>query len=431
MKSDFFRRDVARMRGSCARLVAATLLTIVSFAGVSAELPEVASGAAEGWAVSGFGTLGLAYHTERDTQFRRSFDQGEGARAGRLDAGVDSLFGLQLNRRLGEDWSAMVQVVARKDAVGDWAPKLSWGFVKYVPDNWMEIRVGRLTTDIYLDGDSRHIGYAYAGVRPIPDIYGRLAFDTFDGVDASFFSPLGSGMLKFKLYGGRTRGESYVHDHVYRFDHGRTLGSTLEWLSPEWTLRLAWGRMQNPHDHSLDPFRGVLRAASDALGPVLGAQLAARAGEIDTRSEITFTGFGVGWDRGPVSLQLVGAEFAYNSFPDFEGWALGVTAAYRLGAWKPYVSYSKSVLAGDRRPLALPPGLERLQSTYDNINRRLDQDQYAVGVGVRYDVTENAALKLQLDQIRAKRSSMLLDGEGMAVGPRSFSVMSVALDFVF
>ena len=46
-------------------------------------------------------------------------------------------------------------------------------------------------------------------------------------------------------------------------------------------------------------------------------------------------------------------------------------------------------------------------------------------------VAENAALKLQLDQIRAKRSSMLLDGEGMAVGPRSFSVMSVALDFVF
>jgi hypothetical protein len=44
--------------------------------------------------------------------------------------------------------------------------------------------------------------------------------------------------------------------------------------------------MQNPHDHSLDPFRGVLRAASDALGPVLGAQLAARAGEIDTRSEM-------------------------------------------------------------------------------------------------------------------------------------------------
>ena len=47
-------------------------------------------------------------------------------------------------------------------------PHLVWGFVKHVPSDWLELRAGRLVTDIYLDGDSRHVGYAYDGEGRMP-----------------------------------------------------------------------------------------------------------------------------------------------------------------------------------------------------------------------------------------------------------------------
>jgi hypothetical protein len=41
------------------------------------------------------------------------------------------------------------------------------------------------------------------------------------------------------------------------------------------------------------------------------------------------------------------------------------------------------------------------------------------------------ALKLQFDRIDAKRSSALLDDRGFVTGPRSPTVFSATLDFVF
>ena len=59
-------------------------------------------------------------------------------------------------------------------------------------------------------------------------------------------------------------------------------------------------------------------------------------------------------------------------------------------------------------------------------------DQTTIGVGVRYDfAADNMALKLQVDRIDAKRSSALLDDRGFVTGPRSPTVFSATLDFVF
>jgi hypothetical protein len=211
-------------------------------AAVSAEgLPAADEGSR--WSLSGFGTLGAVWHDEDDTQFRRSVDQHRGTRANELDFGIDSTLGVQVHGALTPQWSLMAQAVMNQGRHGEWGPHLVWGFVKYVPSDGLELRAGRLVTDIYFDGDSRHVGYAYTAVRPYADVYGRLTYDNFDGLDATVQHALGEGLLRFKLFGGRTRGSVFLNEREHPLRIGRTFGATLDWIGPELSLKLSWGNM--------------------------------------------------------------------------------------------------------------------------------------------------------------------------------------------
>ena len=82
----------------------------------------------------------------------------------------------------------------------------------------------------------------------------------------------------------------------------------------------------------------------------------------------------------------------------------------------------------------MPPALDpagQLRGFWQTIHRYIRHDQTTIGVGVRYDFADNMALKLQFDRIDAKRSSALLDDRGFVTGPRSPTVFSATLDFVF
>ena len=122
-------------------------------------------------------------------------------------------------------------------------------------------------------------------------------------------------------------------------------------------------------------------------------------------------------------------------YPGFEGWGLGATAAYRIGPWKPFVTYSRSIIDPVERRLDLPagahPAVDALRAGWDAVNNFVRHDQYTAGVGVRWDFADNAALKLQADRVEAKRSSSLLDAAGNRTDARSFTLLSATLDFVF
>lgn len=82
----------------CLAAVAATALCATSAAVYAQGQPAAEADAR--WSVSGFGTLGAAWHDADDTQFRRSVDQRRGTRANELDFGIDSTLGLQVHGAL-------------------------------------------------------------------------------------------------------------------------------------------------------------------------------------------------------------------------------------------------------------------------------------------------------------------------------------------
>lgn len=416
------------MSGSFA--VRTALAVVLGLAGTCAQAGGAGDEGPVPWSFSGFGTLGAAYHDEPDTRFRRSIDQRGGARAGHLEVRNDSLLGVQVNAALDPRWSMMAQAVARQGVDRRWTPQLTWGFIKYAPSDAAEFRLGRMAVDIYLDGDSRHVGYIYTTVRPYADVYGRLTLDTFDGADASFQRMLGPGQLRFKVFGGRTRGDIFLNGLVYSLERGRTFGATLDWVGPELSLKLSWGSMMTTRDRQNEAIAAGLRGAAG-----LSSDAAARLAEITSTARTSYLGLGVGWERGPMSLQLVGTDMKVTVYPGFEGWGLGATAAYRVGDWKPFLTYSRSIIDPVPRRLELPAGggsaIDALRAGWENLNAFVRHDQHTAGIGVRYDLSANAALKLQLDRVDAKRSSSLLDDAGNRTGVRRFMLFSASLDFVF
>ena len=424
---------MSTVRPVCIAAIAAMSLCPTSAAALAAGRPVQAD--APRWSASGFGTLGAAWHDEDDTQFRRSVDQHRGTRANELDFGVDSSLGLQVHGALTPQWSVMAQAVMNQGRHGEWGPHLVWGFVKHVPSDWLELRAGRLVTDIYLDGDSRHVGYAYTTVRPYADVYGRLTYDNFDGLDATLQHALGDGLLRFKLFGGRTRGSVFLNRMEHPVPIGRSFGVTLDWIGPELSLKLSWGNMVSTRNAIYRELPFTLRhLASLAPGTEFAGQAVARASEIAGSNRIGYLGAALGWERGPFSLQLMATDMSMSVYPRFEGWGAGATAAYRVGRWKPYLTGSRSILDPVDRALDVPPALDpagQLRGFWQTVHGYTRHDQTTIGVGVRYDFADNMALKLQFDRIDAKRSSALLDDRGFVTGPRSPTVFSATLDFVF
>lgn len=405
----------------------AALLCAAGLFGSMAHAAEADEASVSRWAVNGFGTLGAAHHDEDDTRFRRSVDQRGGVREGQIEIRNDSVLGVQLNGVLDSRWSVMAQAVTRQDVDRRWTPQLTWAFVKYMPNDWSEFRFGRMAVDIYLDGDSRHVGYVYTTARPYADVYGRLTFDTFDGADATFQRTLGPGLVRLKLFGGRTRGDVYLNDSVYALEKGRTFGATVDWVGEELSLKLSWGSMVTTRDTQNDPLLMILQPVA-AYFP----DAAERAAEITHSNRISYLGLGIGWERGPYSLQVVGTDMSMTVYPGFEGWGMGATAAYRIGSWKPFVTYSRSIIDPVERQLDLAKISNPLLSyAWPYAHNYTRHDQYTAGIGVRWDFADNAALKLQADRVEAKRSSSLLDAAGNRTDARSFTLLSATLDFVF
>ena len=196
------------------------LLSLPAAAAASAD-----TGTAEPvWRFGGFGTFGAGYHGSDGLTYRRDLEQGAGHDGGRLGFRGDSRIGVQASATFDSRWSAQIQSVSRLDSEGKWTPQLSWTFLRYSPSDTLDVRVGRLGVDLYLDGDSRHVGYAFTTVRPAPEVLGVVTQDLFDGVDVTARHPAGAGLLSLRLYGGRSRGNLSLYGSQYRPPDAQRLG---------------------------------------------------------------------------------------------------------------------------------------------------------------------------------------------------------------
>jgi len=406
--------------------IAATLCMTASFSSSANEHP---------WHINGFGSLGITHHTQDELGYRRNLEQARYARSGRLNTNTDSNFGLQIGYDAHPKLYFMAQSVVRLDSKGRWAPMVPFAFAKYQFDNSHELRLGRLSLDIYTGGDSRHVGYAYTSIRPSPDIYGQIMYDHFDGFDYVIPLSINDFIFKTKVYAGRVRGDYFIQDRTFAAGKGYAYGATFDWSSADVSMRFAVGQIHRKNANDYENTANELRALGRLPFPGLSAATG-YADELERNSKISFLGIGGKWDKGPYSHTFIATKFNYSTFPSNDGWAAMLESSYRIGQFKPYVGFSYINIKPKDKPLSFPsgpglPDLSQAETTYTLATRYLATDKKTLTLGLRYDVTPSAALKFQFDRIEANKSALLKDFDTPLLRNKNLNLYSLSLDYIF
>lgn len=377
----------------------------------------------------GFGTLGAVYHDEDGLEYRRSANQPQGARAGEVDLAVDTLAGVQVNAAWNQSLEAVVQGVTRLSADNDWQPQLTRAFLRYSPNEAVELRGGRLGWEIYPRADSRDIGYSQLGIRPPLEVFGFLPTDRFDGADVSMQRPLGAGLASVKLFGGVTagkivRGNGSVND----IEGSKVWGGRFEYALGPWILRLGSGVFELDDAPQLDALVAGLRQTGEPQALALADTFASK------ERRTLFLVAAAAYDEGPVQARVfVGRTESNDGVGTPKVTSGQVIGGYDFGMLTPFASFSYIDSYNDVRSTGLPdePQYAALNAGAAAAQAITQNNQSSLALGLRYDFRPKLALKLQIDHVWMDGTTLVFEGNGSQTGKDEMTVFGVALDFIF
>ncbi|HCB15258.1 MAG TPA: hypothetical protein DEP36_17065 [Gammaproteobacteria bacterium] len=391
---------------------------------VLAELPL----GSKTFSLSGFGTLGGPYNFDDEAGFIRDISQPKGARGNGVDWAIDSRLGLQGTWKPREDFSSTLQLVSKYRYDGSYRPEVTWAFLKYAINPNVQVRAGRLGTDIYLQADSRDVGYAYLWVRPPVDYFGQLFNSYIDGLDLTATRGFGDGVLRGKLYAGQ------LHETLpgakgseYSLNGSTAVGGHLEYQHLHWLFRVGYAAVRLENEGSIEPLLNALRSTGVPQAVTLAQEMSSAGKHFDIFSA------GVAYDNGPLQSQLMMSHLSSELAMSSNNTAGYLSIGYRIGPWTPYLVYSRIKSKDPQYTTGLPNSLP-----FEAINAGVAQafsfnqvNQETFSLGVRYDFAQNADFKLQLDWIDSRDNPSILwvdpepDWDGQA------AVLSATFDFVF
>jgi len=380
--------------------------------------------------IGGFGTLGVVHSNNHQADFTANdLTPGQAGASREWSAAVDSRLGVQMALHVNSRWSAVLQLVSERTLRDGYAPVVEWANVQYQATPDLSVRVGRIALPLFLTGDYRKAGYALPWVRPPVELYAAIPLPNSDGVDANYRWQLGDVHNVTQVSFGRADkpvapGVRAQARSLAGISHTATAGALTvraSVLTAELSVNVA-----RPLFDGLRGFGARGQALADRY------ELSAKRAYVES--------IGFNYDPG---LWFMMGEIGRVNTHSFLG---DKTAAY-LGAGRRYGDLTPyAVVSASRANVATRvdgvdvSGLPPLQAAVGmQLNAGLNQllaeipRQHSISAGVRWDLYQNYALKLQYDRITPQQGST---GTFINVQPgfqsgRTVTVLSAALDFVF
>ncbi len=415
-----------------------------------------APGSAFETSISGFGTLG---YTRSDQRFgyQRFVDDG-----GTLKR--DSIFGLQLDTKLGGDWAFTVQgkLAASPNSDSGVRASVAWGFLSWRPSNDWLLRAGKFRVPLYLHSETQDVGTTFDFAALPVEVYSQSPTNDFTGLSGSRSWNTATGEIVLDAYWGRARTDVRIHGrHDFpTFAAGlpsppiflpvtvRVGGLALTMRRDEDLFRAAFaqGRLdsRSPLLFAVQyPFVNVPGLPGVGYYDTLDGIL---AGRVPLRRSITVPVVTLAADvGGPFGTRLA-AEFGRRIVKEplgFDSKGAYISVRRRIGAWTPYVSWAMlRSTDGDRQEFAAvnnqrvpdfvpqAPLINLLQEVgADGI---LIFDQTSLALGFSYRVSPTSILKAELQRVRVGQASALVDPpRGVHIQHQSIRLLSVSYSMVF
>jgi hypothetical protein len=409
-------------------LLLLSLLTVsAAFAGDEAEV------APSPFKLSGFATLGLTHNDNSEAGVIFSSAQTQPVKQG-LSGNLDSVVGLQVDWQLLPATSMVLQGVAR--AGEDFQPKVRMGYMRQQFGNDTAVRLGRMRSPLFYDSDVAEIGYAYLMARaPIPMYVTPNNVTHLDGADVQWRHSVGntafllqgyygSNSYKHRLYNTSPVQETDVELHdiaglavsatlpnlTLRASHTTTSGYTMR--SPQ-ISQLNAGLVQVSAALSGVAANPMLPAAMTQALTAQAQKISAYANPYDSKPTYTSIGFDSNIDAWRLMGEWALLDTQSALTGKYEGYHLSV--GYSIGALTPYVSVSRqrrtspaldtSALAATGMNPQLDGAIAQLKAALDQSAQFVDISMNSASVGVRWDVRENMAIKVQYDRLETPNST--------------------------
>jgi hypothetical protein len=379
----------------------------------------------------GFGTLGLARSSSNAAEFIRDLSQPDGIKGNHWSGRIDSTLGLQANWQATSTLELVGQAVSRYHYDHSRDPELMWGFAKWDPDARVSLRLGRIGADFMMLADSRLVGYSYLTVRPSSDFFGPLFFSHFDGVDASVSMPLGSGVLRGKVFSGITHEKTSGAPGVWDTSGSTLRGVVVDYMSGAWQFRMNTASIRFSNDIAFAPLPDLLRTAALATGITSAAQAADILGTAGTTTR--FHSIGIVYDKGPLLAQGMFNLIRHETGAFQDSHAGYLLTGYRIDTLTPYAGVSWWRTSYKHYSTGLPDTAEfvGLNQSFNYLMKASAANQTTYSVGVRWDVFRDIALKFQWDSIRGDSGSRFPFARTGADWNGKTDVVTCVMDFVF
>ena len=395
-------------------------------------LPMAAQGPT--WTFGGFGTAGVTQSSTDGAQYLRDLTQPLGVDRD-PNVKIDSRLGLQANVALTDTLRATVQVVSKYRHDKTWTPDLTWALLAWSPMPDLQIRGGRLGFDVFMDSDSRDVGYSFLWTRPPVEYFGGLAISHFDGIDlARDFSLATGGSLRLKIYGGLASEKLPVGGtEPLDLSGSPLLGVMGEWTRGPWRSRLGYAQFRPRHN-----MPAPLTQLQDGLRQfaVIDPRLIQAADDLNFADRrVRYASAAVAFEQDGLQAQGALARFQTDAVTAPDSWSGFASLGYRVGKVVPFGAFSRissSRPSVDLGLLPLVPSPEA-QGLIQGLEIFLNASQSARSTwtfGMRWNLADKACLKVQVDRVQSHNASGLWARPQPGWDGRA-TLVTATLDFVF
>jgi hypothetical protein len=344
----------------------------------------------------------------------------------------DAIAGLQFNYALGENSSAVVQLVSRSRGNESWETNAEWAYISYGLSDNLDVRMGRLRIPLYLYSETIDVGYSYPWVRPPLQMY-QTSLTSYEGADLLYRFSTGNINHTLQPFVGSSTSHNEV-DQPYGYfpvpvppnpfgltvmaadiqvDFKDLYGITLNSTFGDWTTKLTYNHS------SLD---GTLYAV-DNIGAIGGGGLIAGSALAEVGDNLNYYAAGAMYDNGALLTMLevgnIQADRETLLGDSIQGHG---TVGYRVDKWTPYATYAWAQSVNDASQLAQAFG------ALPNRNMK------SVSLGVRRELTDQLDAKFEYtNYFDLENNGFLSPGTGGLNGSLGddANVYTFTLDAVF
>lgn len=320
---------------------------------------------------------------------------------------TDSIVGVQLDGRVNAQTHAVVQLVGRGNE--DFAVDAEWAYVGWRPDNNSELRAGRQRYPFFMLSEYIDVGFSYPWATPPSEVYLPGFPSSYDGLSWKYMHTSGSWTHDFQAYWGSSKFPA--GGGSFELSDGMGIGLLSSKGNWQFSLLLSQAESTFSGNQLLDTL-------------ALTGQVEPLDGDVGK-----YGGIGVQYDDGRLLFMAEATTIIVDGFfPDND--QAYATVGYRFGKFLPHLTYSSSSITDqNERPdnpvipalcagvgLCLPDGWAGTPDgnpdpfPVDTVARALENAQYSVTLGVRYDFLPNADLKIDWTHVLDTRDTLGLFG---------------------